>query len=92
MKRMTSRERFTRMFEHREADRIPIQVGPWKTTIERWRREGMPEDADVADYFDLDHVTNIESSIRYRMMTTFFHHMPLSFLRKIGEVTYRHLA
>ena len=40
----------------------------------------------------LGHVTNVESSIRYRMMTTLFHHMPLVFLRKIGELTYRHLA
>lgn len=40
----------------------------------------------------LGHVTNVESSIRYRMMTILFHHMPLVFLRKIGELTYRHLA
>ncbi len=43
---MTSHERFTRMFEHREADRVPIQDGPGHATIERWRREGMPQDVD----------------------------------------------
>ena len=28
--------------------------GPWGTTIARWRREGLPEDVDFADYFGLD--------------------------------------
>ena len=51
---MTSKERFTRMFEHREADRIPIIDSPWAGTIARWKREGMPEDADWRDYFDVD--------------------------------------
>ena len=31
---MTSRERIRRMFEHREADRIPILEEPWDTTCE----------------------------------------------------------
>lgn len=51
---MTSKERFTRMFEHREADRIPIIDSPWAGTIARWKREGMPEDADWRDYFNVD--------------------------------------
>ena len=51
---MTSKERFTRMFEHREADRIPIIDSPWAGTIARWKREGMPGDADWRDYFDVD--------------------------------------
>ena len=38
---MTSRERIRRMFEHREADRIPILEEPWETTCERWEREGV---------------------------------------------------
>ena len=40
---MTSRERFQRMFEHREADRVPILASPWSTTLERWRGEGMDD-------------------------------------------------
>ena len=59
MGNMTSRERFERMFDHREADRIPIIDGPWKATIERWHREGMPEDTNYVDYFDLDKVADI---------------------------------
>ena len=57
---MTSQERFRCMFEHREADRVPITDGPWNSTIERWRREGMPEDVHYADFFDIDHVAGLQ--------------------------------
>jgi uroporphyrinogen decarboxylase len=56
---MTSRERFARMFAHREADRIPIIDGPWGDTVARWRREGMPEDVSYVDYFGLDKVAGM---------------------------------
>ncbi|MGO8672550.1 MAG: uroporphyrinogen decarboxylase family protein [Capsulimonadaceae bacterium] len=56
---MTSGERIRRMFEHRDADRIPVYDEPWGSTIERWRREGMPEDVDYAIYFDLDRIGGI---------------------------------
>ena len=46
MKELTSKERFKRMFEHKEADRIPIIDSIWAATIERWRKEGMPANAD----------------------------------------------
>jgi len=64
---MTSRERFARMFEHREADRVPIIDSPWGPTLSRWHREGMPEDVSFVDYFDLDHVVGIgvDNSPRY---------------------------
>ena len=67
MAEMTSRERFARMFEHRDADRVPIIDGPWGATIERWHREGMPEDADFVDFFGLDHMVHIgaDNSPRY---------------------------
>lgn len=80
---MTSKERITRMFEHREADRIPILDSPWAGTIARWKREGMPADADWRDYFDVDkseliHVDIsprleqkvLEETDRYRIVTT----------------------
>jgi len=52
---MSSRERILRMFEHREADRVPIVDRPWGgDTIARWHREGMPENVDYQDYFELD--------------------------------------
>lgn len=54
------------MYEHREADRIPIIDGPWAATIERWRSEGMPENVDWVDYFGLDHVAGIGVDISPR--------------------------
>ena len=48
---MTSKERFLRMFQHKEADRIPMIDSPWGSTIERWRREGLPEKTDPAAFF-----------------------------------------
>ncbi|HNQ35720.1 MAG TPA: uroporphyrinogen decarboxylase family protein [bacterium] len=67
MKKLTSHERFARIFGHREADRIPIVDAPWSTTIQRWRREGMPENVDFTEFFDLDRVAgfSIDNSPRY---------------------------
>jgi uroporphyrinogen decarboxylase len=67
MAKLTSYERFKRMYEHREADRVPIQDSPWGTTIERWQREGMPKDANWVDFFDTDHLGHIgaDNSPRY---------------------------
>jgi uroporphyrinogen decarboxylase len=68
---LTTHDRFARMFAHQDADRVPIIDGPWEATIERWRHEGMPEDADYVDYFGLDHVSGIgvDSSPRYPVQT-----------------------
>lgn len=67
MAEMTTRERFQRMFEHKEADRVPVIDSPWGATIERWHREGMPEDVDFVDFFGLDHIAHIgaDTSPRY---------------------------
>lgn len=59
---MTSHERFTRMYQHREADRIPIIDCPWDSTIERWHREGMPESISFEDFFGLDKTAWISAS------------------------------
>lgn len=64
---MTSRERFKRMYEHREADRIPIIDEPWSGTLRRWRRDGMPEGMDWCDYFDVDKLGIINIDISPRM-------------------------
>lgn len=71
MSAVTTYERMRRMFEHREADRIPITDSPWEATIERWRREGMPEGADYAEYFGLDFLPQIgaDNSPRYEQKT-----------------------
>ena len=65
--KMTTHERFQRMYEHREADRIPIIDSPWNGTLSRWKREGMPENVDWRDFFDVDKVEpiGIDISPRY---------------------------
>lgn len=67
---MTTHERFTRMYQHREADRVPILDSPWKETIDRWVQEGMPT-RDYVEYFDLDRVAHIsvDNSPRYPQKT-----------------------
>jgi uroporphyrinogen decarboxylase len=66
-KTMTSHERIRRMYEHREADRIPVFDEPWAATIERWQAEGMPRHADYVDFFGLDRLVGIgvDNSPRY---------------------------
>lgn len=63
---MTSKERFSRMFQHKEADRVPIFDSPWAGTIARWEREGMPKGMDWRDYFDTDKVSTISVDITPR--------------------------
>ena len=67
MQEMTTHERFTRMFQHRQADRIPIIDSPWRSTVERWWREGMPQNVDWTDYFGCDHrvILGVDTSPRY---------------------------
>ena len=56
---MTVKERFARMYAHKEADRVPIIDSPWAGTIRRWQREGMPADADWRDWFGVDKTASI---------------------------------
>ncbi len=59
---MTTKERITRMYEHREADRVPILDSPWNSTIKRWQREGMPP-GDYRDHFGLDKIQRISVDV-----------------------------
>jgi uroporphyrinogen decarboxylase len=67
MTEMTSYDRFRCMYEHREADRVPIIDSPWGATVERWHREGMPEGASWAEFFGVDKTATIsvDTSPRY---------------------------
>jgi len=56
---MTTKERFSLIFNHRTADRIPIIDYPWPATIERWQNEGLPRGMDFEDFFDIDSVAHI---------------------------------
>lgn len=71
MSEMTAHDRFLRMYEHRQADRIPIIDSPWDATIERWHSEGMPKDVNYVEYFDLDGVADIrvDNSPQYEVKT-----------------------
>ncbi len=64
---MNSYERIKRMYEHREADRVPIIDDPWKGTLRRWRAEGMPAGVEWEDYFGADKigVFQLDNSPRY---------------------------
>jgi uroporphyrinogen decarboxylase len=61
MANMTTKERVTRMFEHKDADRVPIIDNPWWGTLARWKQEGMPQDMDWRDYFQVDKTAMIST-------------------------------
>ena len=67
---MNSHERFSRMFQHKDADRIAIFDIPWDATVERWQNEGMPKDVDFCNYFGLDSVKEItvDNSPQYEVI------------------------
>ena len=66
--RMTTKERFLRMYEHREADRVPIIDSPWAGTIRRWQNEGMPQGVAWEDFFGVDKTAEIgRASCRERV-------------------------
>ena len=64
---MTTKERMERVFKHEEPDRVPLLASPWKTTLRRWKREGMPEETVFEEYFGLDRTVKfgVDSSPRY---------------------------
>ncbi len=48
---MTSRERIKCVLRHEEPDQVPIHDSPWEATINRWKREGLPDNIPVEEYF-----------------------------------------
>jgi len=64
---LTPRERFRSVMNFGPVDRLPcLEWAPyWKLTLERWRREGLPENVDPRDWFQLDrHALHIISPVR----------------------------
>ncbi len=57
--RMRTRERYLRVFDHKEPDCVPMKDSAWGETVARWHREGLPTDVNYVDYFDLDHVSRV---------------------------------
>lgn len=60
MKKLTSNERIKRAFEHKDADRVPILETPWPATLERWHKEGLPEDVSYWEFFDTDYMVRVK--------------------------------
>ena len=56
---MTTYERFSRMYAHKDADRVPYLDYPWKETLDRWEAEGLPT-RDYISYYDLDKTAYID--------------------------------
>ncbi len=48
---MIPRERVRMALNHEEPDRVPIHDLLWESTIERWRKEGLPSTVTPSDYF-----------------------------------------
>ncbi len=63
---MTSRERITLALQHKEADRVAIQDGPWSTTIRRWHKEGLPAGQSPGSFFKYE-MTNIGADLSLRL-------------------------
>jgi uroporphyrinogen decarboxylase len=63
---MTSRERIKAVINREPADRIPMHDSPWASTIERWRREGLPEGQSPAQFFGWDSWARIGSDLSPR--------------------------
>jgi uroporphyrinogen decarboxylase len=67
MKAMSSHERFSRIFDHKEADRVVMWDFPWPGALKRWYAEGMPKGVPYEEYFDVDIVgrVQVDNSPRY---------------------------
>jgi uroporphyrinogen decarboxylase len=48
---MSGRDRVLKALHFEEPDRVPSHDSPWWTTVERWRREGLPADMGPQEYF-----------------------------------------
>jgi uroporphyrinogen decarboxylase len=56
---MNSRERVSRVLSGDIPDRVPLFDSYWETTIERWRREGLPPDVSPAKFLGTNEVVRI---------------------------------
>jgi len=56
MATMTPRERVRTVLTGAIPDRVPLSDSYWVTTVERWRSEGLPVDAQPGSYFGTDEI------------------------------------
>ena len=64
---MTAQERIATIFDGGIPDRIGIHDNAWRSTLERWRREGLPEGVAPLDYLGLNDIVRIgaDDSLRF---------------------------
>ncbi len=62
MEKLTDRQRMMLVFDHKVPDRVPIIDEPWDGTVSRWKREGMPNDADYRDFFGVDKIKRLTAN------------------------------
>ena len=63
---MTSRERVLAILANEIPDRVPCDTGFWQTTVERWRREGLPDGVSPDDYFGTNEITRMAGDFSMR--------------------------
>jgi uroporphyrinogen decarboxylase len=63
MVEMTTHERMTRIYQHREPDRVPVTDWLWESTAARWRAEGLPADTHWEEHFGLDNFVMLGDDI-----------------------------
>ena len=56
---LTSYERVSRIMNGQTPDRVPLGDAYWSTTLDRWHREGMPEDVAPGAYFGTDEIVRL---------------------------------
>ena len=62
---MTSRERIQKIMNFEVPDRIGIFDWHWAAALNRWREEGLPEDANLSKHFGYDMISiGVDSSFR----------------------------
>jgi len=67
---MDSRERITALLNIEEADRVGFVDGPWRETVERWEKEGLPQGIFINECFGMDiYGIGVDTSAKYDSIT-----------------------
>ena len=74
--KMTSRERIRTTLLKGVPDRVGMHESPWGETIDRWRKEGLPENKSVTDYFGMDIASFGGMDLSFQFKTETFEDTP----------------